>query len=131
MYATEMTTRQISETLMDLYSFEASEGFISDVTDKLLPQIEEWQNRPLDEIYPILCMDAIHYSVRDNGMIRKLAVYFVQIANGEMELKIPRDRDGDFEPQLVKKHQADISTIEDKVIFLYAQGVSTGVEILN
>jgi len=131
MYATEMTTRQISETLMDLYSFEASEGFISDVTDKLLPQIEEWQNRPLDEIYPILCMDAIHYSVRDHGMIRKLAVYFVQIANGEMELKIPRDRDGDFEPQLVKKHQADISTIEDKVIFLYAQGVSTGVEILN
>ena len=75
MYAKGMTTRQISETLMDIYGFEASEGFISDVTDKLLPQIEEWQNRPLDEIYPILYMDAIHYSVRDNGMIRKLAAY--------------------------------------------------------
>lgn len=77
MYAKGMTTRQISETLMDIYGFEASEGFISDVTDKLLPQIEEWQNRPLDEIYPILYIDAIHYSVRDNGIIRKLAAYVI------------------------------------------------------
>ena len=43
MYAKGMTTRQISDTLMDIYGFEASEGFISDVTDKILPQIEDWQ----------------------------------------------------------------------------------------
>ncbi len=49
----------------------------------------------------------------------------VQGSMGEMELQISRDRDGDFEPQLVKKHQTDISSIEDKVIFLYSQGVST------
>ena len=49
----------------------------------------------------------------------------VQGSMGERELQIPRDRDGDFEPQLVKKHQTDISSIEDKVIFLYSQGVST------
>lgn len=77
MYAKGMSTRQISDTLMDIYGFEASEGFISDVTDKLLPQIEEWQNRPLDEIYPVLFIDAIHYSVRDNGVIRKLAAYVI------------------------------------------------------
>ena len=77
MYAKGMTTRQISDTLMDIYGFEASEGFISDVTDKLLPRIEEWQNRPLDEIYPVLFIDAIHYSVRDNGIIRKLAAYVI------------------------------------------------------
>ena len=77
MYAKGMTTRQISDTLMDIYGFEASEGFISDVTDKLLPQIEEWQNRPLDEMYPVLFIDAIHYSVRDNGIIRKLAAYVI------------------------------------------------------
>ena len=47
-----MTTRQISDTLMDIYGFEASEGFISDVTDKILPQIEEWQNRPLSVVHP-------------------------------------------------------------------------------
>ena len=64
MYAKGMTTRQISDTLMDIYGFDASEGFISDVTDKLLPQIEDWQNRPLDDIYPVLFIDAIHYSVR-------------------------------------------------------------------
>lgn len=77
MYAKGMTTRQISETLDDIYGFEASEGFISDVTDKILPQIEEWQNRPLAEVYPVIFIDAIHYSVRDNGVIRKLAAYVV------------------------------------------------------
>lgn len=75
MYAKGMTTRQISDTLTDIYGFEASEGFISDVTDKLMPQIEEWQNRPLDEVYPVIYIDAIHYSVRDNDLIRKLAAY--------------------------------------------------------
>ena len=77
MYAKGMTTRQISETLMDIYGFEASEGFISDVMDKLLPQIEEWQKRPLSEIYPVVFIDAIHYSVRDNNVIRKLAAYVI------------------------------------------------------
>ena len=45
---------------------------ISDVTDKILPRIEDWQNRPLDEVYPILYIDAIHYAVRDNGVIRSV-----------------------------------------------------------
>ena len=63
--------------------FETSEGFISDVTDKILPQIEDWQNRPLDEVYPILYIDAIHYSVRDNGVIRKLAAYVILGINAE------------------------------------------------
>lgn len=77
MYAKGMTTRQISDTLMDIYGFEASEGFISDVTDKILPQIEEWQNRPLEDIYPVIFIDAIHYSVRSDNLIRKLAAYVV------------------------------------------------------
>ena len=77
MYAKGMTTRQISDTLEDIYGFEASEGFISDVTDKILPQIEEWQHRPLEDIYPVIFIDAIHYSVRDNGIIRKLAAYII------------------------------------------------------
>ena len=77
MYAKGMTTRQISETLDDIYGFEASEGFISDVTDKIMPQIEDWQNRPLSEVYSVLYIDAIHYSVRDNGIIRKLAAYVI------------------------------------------------------
>ena len=75
MYAKGMTTRQISDTLVNIYGFEASESFISDVTDKIIPQIEEWQKRTLDSIYPVVFIDAIHYSVRDNGVIRKLATY--------------------------------------------------------
>ena len=77
MYARGMTTRQISETLEDIYGFEATESFISDVTDKILPQIEDWQKRPLSEVYPVLYIDAIHYSVRDNGVIRTLAAYVI------------------------------------------------------
>ena len=83
MYAKGMTTRQISETIEDIYGFETSEGFISDVTDKILPLIEGWQNRPLDAVYPILYIDAIHYSVRDNGIIRKLAAYVILGINTE------------------------------------------------
>ena len=56
-----------------------------------------------------------------NGYSRKT----VQGSLGELEINVPRDRKGEFEPQLVKKHQTDVSAIEDKVIFLYSQGVST------
>lgn len=77
MYAKGMTTRQISDTIEDIYGFETSEGFISDVTDKIMPQIEDWQNRPLDDVYPVVYIDAIHYYVRDEGIIRKLAAYVI------------------------------------------------------
>ena len=77
MYAKGMTTRQISETIEDIYGFEVSEGMVSDITDKLLPKIEEWQNRPLSPVYPIVFIDAVHFSVRDDGVIRKLAAYVV------------------------------------------------------
>ena len=53
------------------------------MTDKILPRIEDWKNRPLDEVYPILHIDAIHYSVRDNGVIRKLAAYVILGINTE------------------------------------------------
>ena len=72
-----MTTRHISETIEDIYGFETSEGVISDVTYKILPQIDDWQNRPLGEIYPILYIVEIHYSVRDNGIIKKLSAYVI------------------------------------------------------
>ena len=97
LYAKGMTTRQISETIEDIYGFETSEGFISDVTDKILPQIEDWQNRPLDEIYPILFIDAIHYSVRDNGIIRKLAAYVILGINTDGKKEVLTIQVGDNE----------------------------------
>lgn len=81
MYAKGMTVRQISETIEDIYGFEVSEGMVSDITDKLLPKIEEWQNRPLSAVYPVVFIDAVHFSVRDDGVIRKLAAYVVLGSN--------------------------------------------------
>ena len=75
MYAKGLTTRQISEQIEDIYGFACSESFISDVTDKILKDIDEWQHRPLNSVYPIVFIDACHFSVRDNGMVCKLAAY--------------------------------------------------------
>ena len=81
MYARGLTTRQISEQIEEIYGFECSESFISDVTDKVLQDIDDWQNRPLDDIYPILFIDAVHFSVRDDNIIRKLAAYVIMGIN--------------------------------------------------
>lgn len=77
MYAKGLTTRQISDQIEEIYGFEVSEGFVSDVTDKLLPEIEDWQHRPLASVYPIVFIDAVHFSVKDNHVIRKLAAYVI------------------------------------------------------
>ena len=83
MYAKGMTTRQISEQIEDIYGVEVSEGLVSDIIDKLLPKIEEWQQRPLFNIYPVIFVDAIHFSVRDNGIIKKKAAYIILGINEE------------------------------------------------
>ncbi len=70
-------TRQISETIVDIYGFVVSEEMVSNITDRLLPQIKKWQNRPLVEVYPILFIDAVYFSVRDEGIIRKLTANVV------------------------------------------------------
>ena len=77
MYAKGLTTRQISEQIEDIYGFEVSEGFVSDVTDKILGEIDDWQKRPLDDVYPIVFVDAVHFSVRTDNVIRKLAAYVI------------------------------------------------------
>jgi putative transposase len=77
MYAKGLSTRQISEQIEDIYGFDVSEGMISDVTNKLLPEIEDWQHRPLSRIYPVVFIDAVHFSVRDNNVIKKLAAYVI------------------------------------------------------
>jgi transposase-like protein len=83
MYAKGMSVTQISEIIEDIYGFEISEGMVSDITDKLLPKIEDWQNRPLSKVYPIVFIDAIHFSVREDGVIKKLAAYVVLGINDE------------------------------------------------
>lgn len=81
MYAKGMSVRQISEQIEDIYGFEVSEGLVSDITDKLLPVIEQWQKRPLEEVYPIVFIDAVHFSVKNNNIISKLAAYVLLAIN--------------------------------------------------
>lgn len=83
LYAKGLSTRQIAAVVNDIYGFEPSDGLISDITDKILPQIEEWQNRPLSEVYPIVFIDCIHFSVRDEHIIKKLAAYIIMGINTE------------------------------------------------
>ena len=83
MYARGLTTRQISEQIEEIYGFEVSESFVSNVTDKIIPEIEEWQCRPLNAIYPIVFIDAVHFSVRKDKIIQKLAAYVVLGINVE------------------------------------------------
>jgi len=77
MYAKGMTTRDIKTHLEDLYGIEASPELISRITDKILPLVSEWQNRPLEEVYGIVFMDAIHYKVRSEGRVVNKAAYTV------------------------------------------------------
>jgi len=77
MYAKGLSTRQISDKIEDIYGFEVSEGMVSDITDRLLPEIEDWQQRPLSQVYPVVYIDAVHFSVRDNHVIKKLAAYII------------------------------------------------------
>lgn len=83
MYASGMTNKTIVEEIEEIYGFEVSESMISDITDKVLPRIEEWKNRPLDSIYPVIYIDAVHFYVRDSGMVKKRAAYFILGINTE------------------------------------------------
>lgn len=75
MYAKGMTTGDIEAHIVDIYGIEISDTTISRITDKILPVAKEWQQRPLEPIYAVMFLDAIHYHVRSEGQIVKKAVY--------------------------------------------------------
>ena len=75
MYAKGMTTSDIESHMRELYDIDVSDTTISRITDKVLPLIKEWQEKPLEEVYAVVFMDAIHYHVRSEGRIVKRAVY--------------------------------------------------------
>lgn len=77
MYARGMSVSQISEQVKDIYGFEVSEGMVTGITNRLLPEIEAWQSRPLSRVYPIVYIDAIVFNVRENNVIRKQAAYII------------------------------------------------------
>ena len=77
MYALGMSDKDIQEQIKEIFGCNLSPDMISDITDKIIPEIQEWQKRKLESIYPIVFIDATHFHVRDNGQIVKKAAYVV------------------------------------------------------
>lgn len=75
MYAKGMTTRDIQSHIEEIYGIEVSPTFVSNVTEKIVHIATQWQNRPLDEIYPVVFFDAIHFKVRDEARVINKAAY--------------------------------------------------------
>jgi putative transposase len=75
LYARGMTVREIQGHLEEIYGIEVSPDLISRVTDAVLEEVREWQNRPLDPLYPIVFFDALRVKIRDEGLVRNKAVY--------------------------------------------------------
>jgi putative transposase len=72
-----MCTRDIQEQVKDLYNIEISSELVSKISEKIMPQVNEWQDRPIQEYNPFVFMDAIHYKIRDNHKIVSKAAYVV------------------------------------------------------
>lgn len=83
LYARGASYSDIRDHLMDMYGLEASTATISRVTDKILPLIQDWRNRPLEAVYPFVWLDAIHYKVRHEGRVVSRAVYCIIGLNQE------------------------------------------------
>lgn len=77
LYGLGMSYSDIQSHLKEIYDFEISDGTISSITDRIIPEIKEWQNRPLENVYPVLWLDAMHYKVREDGQVKSKAVYSV------------------------------------------------------
>lgn len=77
LYGMGNTTRQISDFVENLYGFGVSAEMVSNITDKIIPAMEEWKSRRLHEVYPFVFIDAIHFNVKTNGVVGKSAAYVV------------------------------------------------------
>lgn len=77
LYARGMSTRDITDTIRDIYGIDVSASMISKITDKIIPIALEWQNRPLNTVYPIVFIDCVHFNVKTENMVVKKAAYIV------------------------------------------------------
>jgi len=83
LYARGLTTRDIQAGLLEIYGVEVSPSLISAVTDSVLEEVKAWQSRPLDAVYPIVYLDAIHVKMRSSGHVQNTAVYVALAINME------------------------------------------------
>jgi transposase-like protein len=83
LYGLGMSYKDISAHLQEMYGLEISTGTLTAITDKIIHTVKEWQARPLESIYPIVWLDAIHYKIRENGKVLSKAVYTILGVNLE------------------------------------------------
>src|SRR3954466_2152623 len=88
LYARGLSVREIQGHLLELYGTEVSPDLISRVTDAVLDEVREWQNRPLDPVYPVVFCDALRVKIRDEGLVRNKAVYIALAFNNQGEKEV-------------------------------------------
>ena len=84
MYARGMSMRDIQSHIEEMYAVEVSHDFISSVTDKVLDEVQAWQNRPLDSIYPIIYLDCLVVKVKENNQIINKSLFLLQTSGDEI-----------------------------------------------
>ncbi|MGF6408591.1 Transposase, Mutator family [Paraburkholderia tuberum] len=92
MYARGMSVREIQGHLLELYGLQVSPDLISTVTDEVLAEVEQWQQRPLEAMYPIVYFDALRLKIRDEGTVRNKAVYLARNRTRHYAMRGPRMR---------------------------------------
>ena len=83
MYARGISNREIYNQMQELYGVKISPDMVTAITDKIIPNIKEWQKRPLDEVYPVVFVDATYFYVRNEGIVGKKAVYVILGINSD------------------------------------------------
>lgn len=88
LYGMGLSYSDIQNHLKELYDFDISDGTLTAITDRLIPAIKEWQNRVLESVYPVVWLDAIHFKVRDNGVVKSKAIYSILAVSTEGQKEV-------------------------------------------
>ena len=88
LYALGMSYKAISDHIYEMYDNRISTYTLQQITDRIIPQVKAWQNRPLDEVYPIIWLDAMHFKIKENGQVKSKALYNVLAINTEGHKKL-------------------------------------------
>lgn len=116
LYGRGMSYSDIQQHLLELYGIEVSDGTISAITDRIIPAIKEWQNRVLETVYPVIWLDAMHFKVRDNGVVKSKAIYSILGVNCDGEKEVIGIYFGDNESSTFWRqvlHELKLRGVED------------------
>lgn len=119
LYGRGMSYSDIQNHLKQVYGLEVSSGTISAITDRIIPAIKEWQNRPLESVYPVIWLDAMHFKVRENGVVKTKAIYSILGVSQEGEKEVIGIYFGDHESSTFWRqvlHELKMRGVEDILV---------------